>query len=226
MSDPEKATQESNESEMDNKPQDKAGEPVSGKEEAKLSYEQLLAKLESQEKYANELKQEAISNRLKRKEIESQAKEVEMAKLEEQKKYKEMYEIKDKEIRQLKTAQRESAFKTKLEIEARKAGVQESAIDIVKTLITPDSVIYDEDNNSVVGVNEKLAELKSAHPYIFQTEKPKNPQVTKPEFDGKTQAKSLEDLKGKSKEEIVAFFKKKREKGEQSVSGKISPRVN
>lgn len=158
---------------------------------------------------------EAANNRRKLREFEDKQKQAEEGKLSEQQKFKELAEVRAKELEGIKTRMKSSAITSALMTEAIKAGIVDN--DALK-LVDQSKLIYSEDDNSVLGAAEIVADFKKSKPYLFKTgDSPKNPKPPAPSFSKDGEA-TIDDIAKLSPKEQVAHFKKIREE-----RAKLSP---
>jgi len=184
--------------------------------------EGLKARIAELQSVADKQSQENRDNRLKLKELKDAQKNADDDKLVDQKKFKELFE----QEKAGRVADREKsktqAIKHELEIEAVKLGIMD------KEFIShadDSNVVYDDDKLKVYGAEEAIKALKKSKPFIFgEKVPPKNPDLTKPNFDNSTPVKEVTDMKGWTQEQIKEHFRKNRGKI-KNVHGTVRNRL-
>lgn len=173
------------------------------------------AELERTRQALKDANHEAATNRKKLREMEDKGKQANEKELQDQAKFKELAEVRQRELQELKDRMKESSYSTALVSEASKAGIIDH--DLLK-IVDKSKLIYNEADGSVVGASELIADLKKSKPHLFkQASAPANPPAPNPNFS-KGGEPTLDDVANMSVAEQVAYHKKDRER-----RAKLSP---
>ncbi len=203
--------------EPDNQPP--KSEPEGSKDSSEL--ERLKKENASLSKKLGETSHEAREYRLKIREMKEAGEAEVNTKLEEQKKFKELYEKKDKELLEFRSRMETQAITHALETEALSQGIKErSLVKLVERSTA--NIIYDADNMTVHGAKEAIAGLKESHPFIIGEDKPppKNPEVKSPNFEKATGKVDYSEMKNWTQQQIREYFRKNRGK-EKNPIGRV-----
>lgn len=120
------------------------------------------------------LRKEAADNRHKAQKAEDDAKATEEKKLKEQGEYKELAEKREKELADLRAAQKQDRINSAVALEAAKAGIADPA-DAIK--LADFSKVAVDDAGVVSGVAEAIADLVKAKPYLVKANPQAQPKV-------------------------------------------------
>lgn len=134
-------------------------------------------------------------------------------KLEEQNKYKELYEGNEAKLTSFKAKLEKSTIQGKIESLAVKAGIRD--IDLV-SLIDTSGIVFDEDKLKVHGAQEAVDDFKKSKPFLFGEDEKK---VTNPKNGKTSETKSEGDMtpqemkaEGWTSQQIVDYYKERRGK--------------
>lgn len=119
--------------------------------------------------------------------------------LQEQGKYKELYEKTSGDLKALKQAQMRKDIEYAVKLHAEKAGMVKP--DIALKLGNAELLAYDEANGTVSGVDAFVESIKADMPQLFTTQKTPVINPTTPNGAVRTGTKNLKDMKS---DEIIA----------------------
>lgn len=168
----------------------------------KDAYERAMGDLMKWKSRARELEQKASA-------WDEEKSSIERQKLEEQQKYKELYERAQNEaksykekVNQVQSAYLNDVKYQALEREAMKAGLRQEALADLKMYDTSNVIVEttSEGNANVLGAREWLEEFKTTRPYLFQEYKA-------PNVNGATPNGSVNEPKKLTARELLALEK-------------------
>jgi len=185
-------------------------EPVeTNDQEGEFSVEELKTKYEEAQKKLSDVTRESISRKEKLRAFEEEQKKFAEEKLKEQNKYKELAELREKEVDSLRSRIREDKLHSKIESEAIRMGIKDS--DCLK-LLDRGIIAFDEETGDVHGVTEALESLRKNHSYLFKSTE-KTPSTTRgnegPKFNEKGGDLSMDEISKLPRDQRIALFRKR-----------------
>lgn len=147
-----------------------------------LSLEEALAQIEHLRGINKEVieSRDKVKSKLKSYEDEAQQQQAQL--LEEQGKYKELYEAQQEKARELELKLRTAALDREIDQSLSEIGLAPEALKTAKSLVDRSSIKFDNDNIDKSSVADAIEQLKKEHAVLFNIKR-QTPDVKRPNVD-------------------------------------------